>query len=50
MNIHTNEFHSSCENDIHNAISLIYLGVSHKDTLVIPLVIIITNKGKFITL
>lgn len=45
-----NQLHSSCENDIHNAIGLIYLGESHKDTLIIPLVIIITNKDKFVTL
>jgi len=50
MNIYMNELHSSCENDVHNAIHLTYLSESHKNTLIIPLMIIITNKGKFITL
>jgi hypothetical protein len=57
MNIRINELHSSYENNVHNnigmsdfAIGLIYSGESHKDTLIIPLVIIITNKGKLITL
>jgi hypothetical protein len=50
MNIHMDKLYSSRENDVHNAIGLIYLGESHKNTLLIPLVIIITNKGKYITL